>query len=128
MLRVVAILSKAIAVSALAGCYQSPLDYNAYENQPLVRVAVEFRADSPEELESALRSFAHSNSFELRVARVHPTDPQFSILLWREDCMIIGTNPFGQYRFGVFPAKRSPIANELADQLASTLRRELVGA
>ena len=66
------------------------------------------------ELESVLSNFAQVHGYQLRIARVHPTNPDFSIIMWRLDSMILGGTPFelDLYHFGVYPAKEGPRARK----------------
>jgi len=110
-----------VVALAIGGCYREPFDYDLYEDQLIVRVRVSLHANSEHDLESKLRRFADENGYNLRVARVHPTDPQFSVMMWRGDSMIWAANPFGPYEFSIFPSKKDAIAQDSAALLGAVL-------
>ena len=112
-----------VLLLALSGCYREPFNYDLYQDVALIQVKVKLHAQSKEQLEAALHAFADGNGYKLRVARVHPTDPQFSIMMWRSDSMILAANPFGTFAFSIFPAKQQAISRESAEMLASSLTK-----
>ncbi|WP_444937078.1 hypothetical protein ACJJIW_08225 [Microbulbifer sp. JMSA004] len=113
----------------LTWCYKQVFDYDAYEGIPIAEGKFSITVPSPEALESVLRPFSDAYGFKLQVARTHPTDPHFLIMMWRPDSSILGVNPFGDFNFYIYPAKKNGIslkeANKLVSYLAHKLEQEM---
>jgi len=125
--------SSALVVAAslafLAGCYQAPFDYELYDDTPIVKVEIYYLPASEDALNKIVHEFADTNGYEARVARIHPDELDFSIMLWRPDSMLFGSTPFQYdlYRFGVYAAKENPIPAEAAKKLADDLLAKFEG-
>jgi hypothetical protein len=107
----------------IAGCYAEPFDYDLYQSQPIVQVDVKLGARTERDLEAKLQTFAHTAGFKLRIASAHPTDSQFSVMMWRNDSMIVGTNSFGPYQFGIYSSKKNGISQAAASHLMALLTK-----
>lgn len=107
---IVFIIASIFGTGQLAGCDKAPVDYDLYESTPSLQLDATIEAQTATQLESLLAGFASTNSYELYIGRVHPKDPEFNVILFRRDSMIIGVNPFdlNAYKFGIYPALTDP--------------------
>jgi len=121
-------LCHTIALVAVTGCIEPPFDYDLYENAPSVQVQIAYQPGSEGQLKLMLSSFATANGYQIRVARVHPENLDFSILLWRPDSMIAGGTPFklDDYHFGIYPSKADPLSSSSGRDLLAALETELI--
>lgn len=128
-MRNVALLTVSLFVAGqFAGCEPGPVDYDLYESTPSLQLDVQINAQTATQLETLLSEFATTNNYELYIGRVHPDDPEFNIILFRKDSMIIGTNPFdfSEYKFGIYPARLEPPDENIVKSTLNDLGSELV--
>ncbi|MEX2257944.1 MAG: hypothetical protein WD672_04470 [Woeseia sp.] len=113
----------------LAGCNADPIELERYESFPASKVDVRIVISSEDEWKSILAPFADAHGYRLRIGRVHPTHPEFSVSLWRPDSVILGANPFElqEYKFGIYAARQDAPRMETMISILDELKSDLVG-
>ena len=117
-------------VAVSLGCVSDPVNSGRYGSQPESVIEVHLIAKSEADVKTWLAGFSNRHGYRLCVARTHPTEPSFSISMWRPDSMILGTNSFDleQYHFFIYPALSGAPSdadlNDLLHDLQTDLTRE----
>ena len=123
-------LNTFLSVTLFAGCNSGPVDYDLFESTPALKIDVELRAQTAAEVKELFSDFTNANGYELYVGRVHPTNPEFNVILWRKDSMIIAVNPFQEtaYEVRLYSARVDPASQESLASIMTELERRLGAA
>lgn len=93
---------------------RSPLSYFVANIDPLHRM----------DYFDAMRTFANSNGFEIRIAPIDQNNLEFGVDLYRSDIVVLSDNilDYGSYKIGVYSNSEQPLPASTTDPLVARLR------
>jgi len=113
-----------IVCNILIGCFE-----DKYEHEARYKIKAEIRVNTEAEIKVKLGKYSEINGYKLRVARVHPDEPVFSISLEGENSMILGANPFDtqEYHFSIFAGVSANKSQQYYEAQLNEFKNEITG-